>query len=118
MAIFFLKQTSEIVTSTSQTLEEQLDANQQSKLTKAQEELFYFFVFAIDYWWQMSPSYTQEQKRIFEKIFSTHLQILCGDDAQGQAMWNTLQERFIAYGQIVNEQKGDSAKIMGFGMKL
>ena len=113
-----IEKSCEVVQNTCQTLKNQLDANEQSKLPKVDEELFYFFVFAIDYWWQKDHYYTQEQKSIFEKLFSTHLDILCGDDDKGRAMWDTLQERFIAYGQIVNEQSSDSAKLVGFGMKL
>lgn len=113
-----IKKSCEVVQNTCQTLENQLDADEQSKLPKVDEELFYIFVFAIDYWWQKDCYYTQEQKSIFEKLFSTHLNILCGDDEKGRAMWDTLQERFIAYGQITNEQSSDSAKLLGFGMKL
>lgn len=113
-----IKKTCEVVQNTCQDLKNQLDADEQSKLPKVDVELFYFFVFAIDYLWQKDLYYTQEQKSIFEKLFSAHLDILCGDDEQGQAMWDTLQERFIAYGQIVNEQRSESAKLMGFGMKL
>ena len=118
MAVFLLKQAAEVITSTSQTLKEQFDAGEQSKLPKIRDELLYFFVFALDYWRQKDPSRTQEQNRTFGRIFGTHLNAMFGDDLEGQAMWDTLQERFIAYGEIVNERKGDSAKFMGFGMKL
>ena len=43
---------------------------------------------------------------------------MCGDDAQGQEMWDTLWDRFIAYGQIVIEKRGDAASLWGCGMKL
>jgi hypothetical protein len=52
------------------------------------------------------------------KVLFHHLDTGFGDDAQGQAAWNALQERFIAYGQIVNEQKDDSAKLHNFAKKL
>ena len=113
-----IEKSCEVVQNTCQTLKNQLDADEQSKLPKVDKELFYFVVFAIDYWWQKDLYYTQEQKSIFEKLWSTHLDILCGDDEKGRAMWDTLQERFIAYGQIVNEQKADDTKLLGFGMKL
>ena len=118
MTVFLLKQASEVVTSTSQVLKEQLDTGEQSKLPKTEDELFYFFVFALDYWRQKDHSRTQEQNRTFGRILGTHLNAMFGDDPEGQAMWDTLQERVIAYGEIVNERKGDSAKFLGFGMKL
>ena len=121
-AVFlFLKQTSGVVEDTVQIFKDEKDefgAVEQSKLPKVEEELHYFFLFALDYWWQKSSSYTQEQKHILEKVLFYHLDIGFGDDAQGRAAWDTLQERFIVYGRIVNEQKDDSAKLFDFGMKV
>lgn len=90
----------------------------QSRLPKMEEELHHFFLFALDYWWQKSPSHTQEQKHTLEKVLFHHLKTGFGDDAQGQAAWNALQERFIAYGGIANERVDDSAKLHGFAGKL
>lgn len=113
-----IKKACEVVQNTCQELKKQLDADEQYKLKKVDVELFYFFVFAIEYLWQNDLYYTQEQKSIFEKLFSAHLDIMCGDDEQGRKMWETLQERFIAYGQIVNEQRSESAKLLGCGRKI
>lgn len=114
----FFRQASGVVKDTVETFKNDLATVEQSKLPKVEEELGYFFLFALDYWWQNSLSYPQEQKRILEKVLFHHLDTGFGDDAQGQAAWNALQERFIAYGQIVNEQKDDSAKLHNFAKKL
>lgn len=114
----FVEQIDGAVKDAMQTFKREFDAVEQSKLPKVEEELHYFFLFALDYWWQNSLSYPQEQKRILEKVLFHHLDTGFGDDAQGQAAWNALQERFIAYGQIVNEQKDDSAKLHNFAKKL
>jgi len=114
----FVEQTFGAVKDAVQVLKREFDTVEESKLPKMEEELHHFFLFALDYWWQKSPSYTQEEKRILEKVFFYHLDIGFGDDAVGQAAWNALQERFIAYGQIVNEQKDDSARLHNFAKKL
>jgi hypothetical protein len=116
IVFLLLKQTAKVVRDTSQTLENKPDADEQCELSKVEDELFYFFAFALDYWWQ--DSHTREQNRTFGEIFSAHLDILFGGDTQGRAMWDALHERFTAYGQIVNEQQSDSAKLLGLGMKL
>lgn len=118
VVMLILKKAGEVVEDSMKAVRAEIGGDEESKLTRVQNELFYFFVFAIDYWWQKGFRYTKEQKSIFEKIFSTHLDILCGDDADGRAMWDALEERFIAYGKIVNEERGDSGKLMGFGMKM
>lgn len=116
----FIEQTDGVVKDTMQVFKHEFDAVEQSKLPKMEEELHYFFLFALDYWWQKSPSYTQEQKRILGKVLFYHLDIGFGDDAEGQAAWNALQERFIAYGQIANEleQKDYSVMLHDFAKKL
>jgi len=118
VVMLIMKEAGEVVKDSMKTIRDELGGDEESKLKTVENELFYFFVFAIDYWWQKEFRYTKEQKSIFEKIFSTHLDILCGDDVGGRAMWDALQERFMAYGQIVNEERGDSAKLLGFGMKV
>ena len=118
LAMLILKEAGEAVKDSMEAMRDELVSDEEPKVTRVQNELFYFFVFGIDYWWQNDFRYTKEQKSIFEKIFSTHLDIMCGDDEDGRAMWETLQERFIAYGQIVNEEKSDSGKLVGFGIKL
>ena len=117
----FAEQTSGVVKDTMQILEkDEFHVVEQSQLPKAEEELHCLFLFALDYWWQKSPSYTQEQKHILEKVLFHHLDIGFGDDAQGQAAWDTLQERFIAYGKTANEleQKDYSAMLHDFAKKL
>lgn len=114
----FVEQTDGIVRDTMRSFKREFDDVEQSKLPKMEEELHYLFLFALDYLWQQSPSYTQEQKRILQKVLFYHLDVGFGDDAQGQVAWNALQERFITYGQIVNEQKDDSAKLHSFAAKL
>lgn len=116
----FVEQIDGAVKDAMQTFKREFDAVEQSKLPKVEEELHYFFLFALDYWWQKSPFYTQEQKRILEKILFYHLDIGFGDDVEGQAARNALQERFIAYGQTANElaQKDYSAMLHDFAKKL
>jgi len=114
----FIEQTDGVVKDAMQTFRRKLGVVEQSKLPKMEEELHYFFLFALDYWWQKSFHYTQEQKDMLERVFFYHLGTGFGDDAQGQAAWNALQERFIAYGEIVNERVDDSAKLHGFAGKL
>jgi len=118
MTLFLLRQASEVLASTRQTLKEQLDTGEQSKLPQIEHELFYFLVFALEYWRQKHSSLAEEQDRTFGRILGTHLKAMFGDDPDGQAMWDALLERLVAYGQIVNEKQGDSAKFLGFGMKL
>ena len=114
----FAEQTDGVVRDTTQTFKREFGDVEQSKLPGMEEELHYFFWFALDYWWQQSFSYTQDQKDILKRVLFYHLSAGFGDDAQGQAVWNALQERFIAYGEIVNEQKDDSAKLHSFAVKL
>jgi len=114
----FIEQTSGVVKDAVQILKRELDAIEESELSKMEEELGYFFLFALDYWWQMDYPHTKEQKRTLDKVFGYHLERCCGDDVQGQAMWDALQERFIAYSGIVNEQTDDSAKLHSFAKKL
>ena len=109
-SLYLLKLTLDIVKNTSQTLEKHLNAAEHSKLPKVEEELLFFFVFALDYWIQKGPARTQEERHILRQAFHAHLAKVVSLD--------TLQERFNAYGQIVNETKGDNAKFTGFGMKL
>ena len=116
MVFTLLTAATTIVKDTSQTLANGLSPDQQSELPKLEWELYYFFVFALDYWWQQG--HTQEQKRIFGKVLSSHLDIFFGQDTWGQARWDALQERLIAYGEIANEQKDDSAKLHSFAVKL
>jgi hypothetical protein len=97
---------------------DELGSAGEEKLKRVEIELFYFFMFAIDYWWQHGFGYTREQKSKFAKIFSTHLNILCGDKEGGRAMWEDLQERFMAYGEIANAPSTDSVKLWQFGAKV
>lgn len=96
------------------------DAVKQSKLPKVEEELHHFLLFALVYWWQKSPYYTQEQKRILEKVLFYHLDRWLRKDAHGRAMWGTLRERIVVYGQIATEleQKDDSLMVADFAFKL
>lgn len=118
VVMLILTEAGEVVKDSMKVVRDEIGGDEESKLTRVQNELFYFFVFGIEYWWQKEFRYTKEQKSIFEKIFGTHLDILCGDDAAGRAMWDDLQERFMAYGEIVNEERGDSGKLLGFGRKV
>ena len=115
---FLIKITYDVVKDASQTLEKHLNAAERSKLPKVEEELLFFFVFALDYWIQTSTARTQEEQRILRQAFHAHLAKIAGGGYEGQAELYTIQERFTAYGQIVNETKGDNAKFTGFGMKL
>jgi len=117
VVVLFFNQASGVVKDTIKTFKNELAPDEQSNLPKVEVELLYFFLFALDYWWQMS-SYTQEQKRILDKVFGYHLGEWCGHDAEGQAMWDALQERFIAYGGIVNEKIDDAAKFFHFSEKI
>ena len=116
----FVEQTSGAVKDAVQVFKHEFDAVEQSKLSKMEDELHNFFLFALVYWWQKSPSYTQKQKRILEKVLIYHLDIGFDDDVLGRAAWDTLQERFIAYGQIANEleQKDYSVMLHDFAKKL
>lgn len=114
----FVEQTDGVVTDSMQTFKREFDAVEQSELTRMERELHYFFLFALDYWWQKSLYYTHRQKRTLGKVLFHHLETGFGDDTEGQAAWDTLRQRFIAYGQIVNEQEDDSAKLHSFARKL
>jgi len=124
VAFSFVEQTFGIVEDTMQIFrdknEDEWDAVERSKLPKVEEELHYFFLFALVYWWQKSPSHTQEQKRMLEKVLFHRLDSWFGDDAQGRAMWDTFRERMVAYGQTASEleQKDDSLMVADFAFKL
>ncbi len=112
-ALLLVKITGGIGQDTSQTLEKHLTAAEHSKLPKVQEELLWFSVFAVEYWWTTDSTRTQEERRIVRQAFEAHLANIYTLDEM-----DTLQERLIAYAQIVNETKGDNAKFAGFGIKL
>ena len=109
-SLFLLKITHDNVNGTSRVLKRYLDASEHSKLPEVEEELGYFFVFALEYWWTTDSRRTQEERRIVRQAFEAHLANIVNVDV--------LQERLIAYAQIVNEGKGDNAKFLGFGRKL
>jgi len=110
-AFSLLTLTSDVVSDNSQALKEHLNViKQSSKLPRVEEELFFFFVFALDYWLAMGSRYTKEEKDIVRQAFYAHLANILS--------LNTMQERLITYAQIVNEEKGDEAKFFGFGSKL
>lgn len=110
LTFFLIKLTGDTVKATSQTLREHLNTEEQSKLTKIQNELFYFFVFALDYHWTTVSAFTQEEKRIFREAFDAHLENIVSLD--------TLQERFTAYAQIAIEEEGSPVMFLEFGSKL
>ena len=105
-----LKITTDVIKENSKILKEQLDTDEHSKLPKVEEELFYFYVFALDYWFQISPNRTQEEKRIFRQAFIGHLENIVTLDI--------LHERLNAYGQTVIENKEEKFKILGLATKL
>jgi hypothetical protein len=117
VVFLLLERSVDIVKDASQTLERHLDAQQRSQLRKVEEELTFFFWFALDYWTSMDAR-TQEERRAFKEAFSAHWRNIAGGGHEGQVILDTLQERFIAYGQIVNEEMGDEAKFFGFGRKF
>ncbi|MFC1983942.1 hypothetical protein ACFLVO_02900 [Chloroflexota bacterium] len=110
IALLLLKQTHDAVKDSSQTLKKQLNAAEQSKLAKVEAELSYFNVFALDYWIQMSPTYSLEKQRLIRGAFHTHLANIINMD--------TLQQRLTEYGQVINKAQGDQAKYADFGMRL
>jgi len=116
----FVEQTGGAVRDALEVLKHEFKTIEESVLPKTEEELHYFFLFALVYWWQKNHYYTQEQKRNLENVLIYHLEMGFGDDALGQAAWDTLQNRFIAYGQIANEleQKDYSAMLHSFASKL
>jgi len=109
-SLFLLKLTVDTVKATSQTLRKHLDAHDRSKLPKVEEELVFFFVFALDYHWTTLSTFTQEEKRIFREAFAAHLENIVSLDA--------LQERLTAYAQIAIEKEGSPVMFLDFGIKL
>lgn len=118
VVLLLIQRTRDIVKETSRDLEKHLGNQDRSKLPNIQSELFYFFLFSLDYWWQTNSAHTQQENRSWGEIFDTHVRNLCGGDPTGLAMWNTFQQRKISYGQIVNQAKGDNAAFFGFGRQL
>ena len=112
-----LKISVDTVDSASRDLAERLDMHEQHQLSKMQNELMLFFDFALDYWIQMSVHSQKEQHTIREAL-SYHWGEAARGRNEGQAILGTLQERFNMYGKIVNEEKDDTAKFLGFGRKL
>ena len=112
-----LKISVDTVDSVSRDLQERLDMHEQHQLSKMQNELMLFFDFALDYWIQMSVHSQKEQHAIREAL-SYHWLEAAGGRNEGQAMLDTLQERFNNYSKVVNEEKDDTAKFLGFGKKL
>ena len=118
VVMLVLKEAGEVVKDSMKAIRDEIGGAEEVKMRRMENELFYFYVFAIDYWWQNELRYTKEQKSIFEKIFSTHLDIMCGDEAGGRAIWDDLQERFGAYSEIVNEEVDDAGKLHRLGTKV
>ena len=118
VVLLVIMKAGELVKERMKVVSDELGSAEEEKLKKVEIELFYFFMFAIKYWWQHRFGYTREQKSKFAKIFSTHLNILFGDEAGGRAMWDDLQERFMTYGEIVNALSSDSVKMWQFGAKV
>lgn len=118
VALLVIMEAGEVVKERMKVVPDELESAEEEKLKRVEIELFYFFMFAIDYWWQHRFGYTREQKSKFAKTFSTHLNTLFGDKAGGRAMWDDLQERFMTYGEIVNAQISDSLKRWQFGVKV
>jgi len=116
--MLILTETGEVVKDSIKAVRDELRDAEEPILRRIENELFFFFVFAIDYWWQNEFQHTKEQKSIFEKIFSAHLDILCGDEGNGRVMWDDLQERFTTYGEILNGEGSDSGKEWRFGVKV
>jgi len=112
--------TAQTIKGASQTLVNRLPSDQQPKLHKVEFELHCFLVFALDYWWQTDIAQTQEQKSCFGETLSSHLGIFWDTEPTGQALI-AVEERFITYGQIVNEkhEKNDyAAKLFRFSTVL
>jgi hypothetical protein len=118
VVLMVIMKAGEVVKERMKVVPDELGSAGEEKLKRVEIELFYFFMFAIDYWWQHRFGYTREQKSKFAKIFSTHLNILFGDRAGGRAMWDDLQERFMTYGEIANAQITDSVRLWQFGAKV
>ena len=121
VASLLLKRSFDIVrgVSASQDLAKFLGVQERSQLAKVREELLLFSWFALDYWTSDSVFVcTQEERRTIKEALSYHWREIAGGGHEWQAILYTLQERLIAYAQIVNEEKGDNAKFLGFGKKL
>lgn len=118
VVLLVIMKAGEVVKERMEVVPDELASAGEEKLKRVEMELFYFFMFAIDYWWQHGFGYTREQKSKFAKILSTHLNIICGDKAGGRAVWDDLQKRFTTYGEIVNAQSSDSVKLWQFGAKV
>jgi hypothetical protein len=112
-----LKISIDTVQQASQHLVQKLDVQEQQQLQKVQNELTLFFDFALDYWIQDSI-HSQKEQHIVREALYYHWGEAAGGGHEGQAMINTLQERFKSYGQVVNEVKDDNAKLYSFGKKL
>ncbi len=109
MVISLIKLTGDVVKDASLNLEKRLDAEDRTKLPEIQAELSYFFLFALDYWWQTECAHTQEEKRIWREIFGAHLRILFGGGTGGLAMFDIFQQRTVAYGEIVKDDRSNFA---------
>lgn len=124
VVLSLVKQTFQVLEDTMQIFrdknEDEWDAVGKSELPKVEEELHHFVWFALIYWWQKTPYYTQDQKRILEKVLLHYLEKWLGDDGRGRAMWDTLRERIVAYGQSASmlEQKDESLMVADFAFKL
>ena len=112
--LFLLKQANDNVKDTIQFLEEDelfqdnpilAIGTEHSKLPKVEDELMLFSYFALDYWIQNSVR-TQEERDTIREALRAHWRNIYGGDPVRQAVLDTLEERLIAYGQIVNEKKG------------
>lgn len=118
-AFQLLRLSGDFVEDASQDLKRLLGVQERSQLAKVREELLFFSWFALDYWTSDSAFvHTQEERRTIKKALSYHWREIAGGGYEGQAILYTLQERLNAYAQIVNEEKDDNAKFLGFGKKL
>jgi len=109
LTVFLLKQTLNIVKDASQTLREDPDTHHLSK-PEVEEELVFFFVFALDYYWTTQPTRTRQEQRIFREAFLVHF--------RNVGKLHTFEERLITYGQIATEKKSINDMLWAITLKL
>ena len=116
IAAMFLMFSYNLVKNARRDLEKGLNP-EQARLDKATEELMFFCFFAFDYWISDGIDALKERQAVREAL-SYHWREMLSGDNEGQTMLCILQQRLKEYAHIVNEERSDQAKFLGFGRKL
>ena len=94
-----------------------LDDLQQAQVEKLEDELTYFYWFALDYWLLSSATVAEERDELKE-VLREHLRKAARNYSSEQSVLETLEKRLITYDEILNEKTADDLMFIYFHKKL